>query len=144
MRVASILEAKGHDVETTSPHDTVASVVHRLTALGIGALVVSSDQRGVDGVISEREVTRGLAKFGTEILNRRVFEVMARAAPLCSPDDTVKDVMAVMTRTRHRHVPVVEGGRLCGIVSIGDLVKHRVDEVELEANVLRDAYLGRS
>jgi CBS domain-containing protein len=144
MKVASILEGKGHHVETTSPDDTVASVAHRLAALGIGALVVSSDGTNVDGVISEREITRGLVKFGAEIVNRRVSQVMVRAVPVCSPDDTVKDVMAVMTRTRHRHVPVVEGGRLCGIVSIGDLVKHRVDEIELEANVLRDAYLGRS
>jgi CBS domain-containing protein len=143
MRIANILDAKGHDVETTSPHDTVASVVHRLAALNIGALVVASDRASVDGVISEREVTRGLVKFGAEILNRRVFEVMTRATPVCSPDDTVKDVMATMTRSRYRHVPVVERGRLCGIVSIGDLVKHRLDEIELEANVLRDAYLGR-
>lgn len=143
MRIANILDAKGHDVETTSPDETVASVVHRLTALGIGALVVSSDGTRVDGVISEREVTRGLVKFGTEILNRRASEVMVRAVPTCSPDDTVKDVMAVMTRTRHRHLPVVQSGRLCGIVSIGDLVKHRVDEIELEASVVRDAYLGR-
>jgi signal-transduction protein with cAMP-binding, CBS, and nucleotidyltransferase domain len=143
MRIASILDAKGHDVETTSPHDTVASVVHRQAALNIGALVVSSDATHVDGIISEQEVTRGLVKFGAEILNRRVSEVMARAVPVCSPDDTVKDVMAVMTRTRRRHIPVVDSGQLCGIVSIGDLVKHRVDEIELEANVLRDAYLGR-
>jgi CBS domain-containing protein len=143
MRIANILDAKGHDVETTSPHDTVASVVHRLAALNIGALVVASDRASVDGVISEREVTRGLVKFGAEILNRRVSEVMTRATPVCSPDDTVKDVMATMTRSRYRHVPVVERGRLCGIVSIGDLVKHRLDEIELEANVLRDAYLGR-
>jgi CBS domain-containing protein len=143
MRIANILDAKGHDVETTSPHDTVASVVHRLAALNIGALVVASDRASVDGVISEREVTRGLVKFGAEILNRRVSEVMTRATPVCLPDDTVKDVMATMTRSRYRHVPVVERGRLCGIVSIGDLVKHRLDEIELEANVLRDAYLGR-
>jgi CBS domain-containing protein len=143
MRIANILDAKGHDVETTSPHDTVASVVHRLAALNIGALVVASDRASVDGVISEREVTRGLVKFGAEILNRRVSEVMTRATPVCSPDDTVKDVMATMTRSRYRHVPVVERERLCGIVSIGDLVKHRLDEIELEANVLRDAYLGR-
>ncbi len=144
MKVASILELKGNTVETTPVNATVASVVHRLTALGIGALVVSDDGRRVQGIISEREIVHGLSRHGATIVDRRVADVMTRAVPTCSPDDTIKDVMAEMTRTRHRHLPVVDRDGLCGLVSIGDVVKHRVDEIELETSVLRDAYLGRS
>jgi CBS domain-containing protein len=143
MKVASILELKGSAVETTPPDATVGSVVHRLTALGIGALVVSDDGRRLHGVIGEREIVRGLSRHGPTIVDRRVADVMTRAVPTCSPDDTIKDVMAEMTRTRHRHLPVLHDGVLCGIVSIGDVVKHRLDEAELEVGVLRDAYLGR-
>lgn len=143
MKVASILERKGSAVETTPPDATVSSAVHRLAALGIGALVVSEDGHRVRGVFSEREIVRGLSRFGPSVVDRRVAEVMIRAVPTCSPDDTIKHVMAEMTRTRHRHLPVVRDGMLCGIVSIGDVVKHRLDEAELEVGVLRDAYLGR-
>ncbi len=143
MKVDGILNAKGRQVETIRPDATVAVAVNRLGALRIGALVVSADGRTVDGTISERDIVRGLARHGIRLLDLDVSDVMARNVPVCSPADTVKDVMAQMTRTRNRHVPVVQGGQLQGLVSIGDLVKHRVEELELQTNVLRDPYITR-
>jgi CBS domain-containing protein len=144
MKVEVILKAKGRGVETTAPDADLRLVVHKLSSLGIGALVVSADGRTVDGTISERDVVRGLNKHGGSVLALRARDVMSRNPPTCSPNDVLQHVMAQMTRTRHRHVPVVdENGELCGIVSIGDVVKHRLDEMELETNVLRDAYIAR-
>lgn len=142
MKVEAILQAKGRTVEKIRPEATVPMAIHELTTRGIGALVVSSDGERVVGIVSERDLVRGLARHGTRLLEMRVGEVMSRNVPLCSPEGSVKDVMATMTRTRHRHLPVVEDGRLCGIVSIGDVVKHRLEELELETHVLRDAYIA--
>ncbi|MGH9189986.1 MAG: CBS domain-containing protein [Acidimicrobiales bacterium] len=141
MKVENLLRAKGEDVETASPDDRVVTAIHRLTTKGIGALVVSADGHHLQGVFSERDIVRGLTKHGAVALDMRVRDLMSRGGPVCSPSDSLKRVMAEMTRTRHRHLPVVDGGRLCGIVSIGDVVKHRLEEMELEASVLRDAYL---
>jgi CBS domain-containing protein len=142
MRVAGILEAKGRDVETVSPDSDLQLVMHRMAARRIGALVVTTGSR-VEGTISERDIVRALAKHGGRVLDLRVREVMSRNGPTCSPDDTLQHVMGEMTRTRHRHLPVVDGsGDLCGLVSIGDVVKHRLSEMELETRVLRDAYLA--
>ncbi len=143
MRVESILEKKGRHVETVAPDASLQLAVHKLTTHNIGALVVSPDGARVEGVISERDVVRGLAKRGVGLLDATVASVMSRGVPVCSPDALLTAVMSQMTRTRNRHLPVVDGGRLCGIVSIGDVVKHRLEEVELEANVLRDVYLAR-
>lgn len=144
MRVEAILKAKGRRVETTTPEADLRLVVHKLSSLGIGALVVSADGRTANGTISERDIVRGLSKHGGSLLDLRARDVMSRNPPTCSPNDLLQHVMAQMTRTRHRHVPVVdENGELCGIVSIGDVVKHRLDEMELETSVLRDAYIAR-
>lgn len=143
MKVEGILKAKGNQVETVSPDTVVPLAVDRLSVLRIGALVVSSDDTTVEGVFSERDVVRGLARHGARLLELRVSDVMSRHVPVCSPDDTVKDVMAQMTRTRNRHVPVVQDGRLAGLVSIGDLLKERLEELELQTNVLRDSYISR-
>ena len=144
MRVESILKVKGREVHTTTPDADLRFVIHKLTSLGLGALVVSSDGRTVHGTISERDVVRGLNRHGDRVLDLRAADVMSQSAPTCSPNDLLQDVMAEMTRTRHRHVPVLdENGELCGLVSIGDVVKHRLDEMELETNVLRDAYITR-
>ncbi len=143
MKVDGILNAKGRQVETIRPETTVAVAVNRLSALRIGALVVSADGKTVAGMISERDVVRGLARHGERLLDLDVAQVMSRNVPVCSPEDTVKDVMAQMTRTRNRHVPVVEDGELRGLVSIGDVVKQRVEELELQTNVLRDPYITR-
>ncbi|HVL27115.1 MAG TPA: CBS domain-containing protein [Acidimicrobiales bacterium] len=143
MKVRSILKAKGSAVETISPEADLRLVLHKLSALGIGALVVSPDGKAVEGTISERDIVRGINRHGAGLLDLRVRDVMSRRVPTCTPDDVLPHVMAEMTRTRHRHVPVVdERGHLCGIVSIGDLVKHRLEEMELETSVLRDAYIA--
>lgn len=140
MNVEGILEAKGRAVETIPPDTNVAFAAHKLSAMGIGALVVSPDGVRVDGVVSERDLVRGLTRHGARLLDLRVADVMSKGGPVGSPTDTIKKVMGDMTRTRNRHVVVLEDDRLCGIVSIGDIVKHRLEELELEASVLRDAY----
>ena len=143
MKVEGILKAKGHDVQTVGPETGVVLAVDRLSSMQIGALVVSGDGTTVEGVISERDVVRALAHHGQRVLDMKVADVMARRVPVCSPDDAIVDVMAQMTRTRNRHVPVVQEGRLYGLVSIGDLLKNRLEELELQTNVLRDSYISR-
>lgn len=143
MRVDAILHDKGGAVETIRPDAKVLLAVHRMRLQNVGALVVSRDGVQVEGILSERDIVRGLTRFGADLLEMGVAAVMSRGVPVCSPDDSITSVMSQMTRTRNRHVPVVEGGRLCGIVSVGDVVKHRLEEMELETSVLRDAYLTR-
>jgi CBS domain-containing protein len=138
MSVAMILKAKGNHVETTRPDTTLYTIVWDLKVKGIGALVVTEDGATVLGVISERDIVRGLAEHGTKLLSLPVSQLMTSPAVTCSPGESITAVMARMTHHRARHLPVVEGARLCGIVSIGDVVKHRLDELELEANILRE------
>jgi CBS domain-containing protein len=142
MRVEDLLKAKSHDVETIRPDATVVSALNRLTTMGIGALVVSTDGARVEGMITERDVVRAATKHGSRMFEMQVSDVMTRGGPSCAPGDGIRHVMAVMTRSRCRHIPVVlSGGQLCGLVSIGDVVKHRLEELELETTVLRDRYL---
>jgi len=143
MKVAAILKAKGASVSTTPPDTTLSTIAWELKSKGIGALVVSEDGTTVLGLISERDIVYGLAEHGARLPGLRVSQVMSRSAVTCTPEDSVTTVMALMTRYRVRHVPVVEGGKLCGIVSIGDVVKHRLDELEMEANIIREAYIAR-
>ena len=143
MKVADILHRKGREVETIRPDAKVLMAVHRMRMQNVGALVVSRDGLRVEGVLSERDVVRGLTRHGADLIDMSVVAVMSRGVPVCSPDDLLTVVMNQMTRTRNRHVPVVEDGLLCGIVSVGDVVKHRLEEMELERSVLRDAYLSR-
>ena len=144
MKVQEILAHKGNKVVTIRPDATVSTAVHRLALERIGALVVSEDGRSIQGVLSERDIIKALAEDGAAILapDRRVRDLMTKGARTCRPDDAVKAVMAEMTRHRFRHMPVVEGGRLAGLVSIGDVVKSRLDEMELETVVLREAYIA--
>jgi CBS domain-containing protein len=143
MRVEDLLRAKGRDVDTIRPEAKVLIAVHRMRMQNVGALVVSRGGK-VEGVLSERDIVRGLTRHGPDMLEMSVVAVMSRPVPVCSPDDTLSTVMAQMTRTRNRHVPVVDAdGLLCGIVSVGDVVKHRLEQMELETNVLRDAYMAR-
>jgi CBS domain-containing protein len=144
MKVRDILGSKGRRVVTIRPDATLSTAVHRLVLERIGALVVSEDGRKVAGVISERDIVRGLASQGADLLSTgsRVADLMSRNPITCTPEDSVKHVMAEMTRQRVRHLPVIEDGALAGIVSIGDVVKSRLEEVEMEAEVLRDAYIA--
>ena len=141
MKVAAILKAKGAHVETTRPDTSLYTVVWDLKRKGIGAFVVTDDGTTVLGMISERDIVHGLAEHGTKLLAIPVSQAMTSPVVTCTPEDSVTAVMARMTRYRVRHLPVVEDGRLAGIVSIGDVVKHRLDEVEMEANILREALM---
>jgi CBS domain-containing protein len=138
MSVESILKAKGAHVETTRPDTTLYTVVWDLKIKGIGALVVSEDDTSVLGLISERDIVRGLAEHGPKLLSLPVSQLLTSPVVTCTPGESITAVMARMTRHRVRHLPVIESGKLCGIVSIGDVVKHRLDELELEANILRE------
>jgi CBS domain-containing protein len=143
MNVDGILRAKGAAVVTIRPDATITDLVRGLREERIGAMVVSEDGRTVLGIISERDVVRGLAERGTRIMTAPVADLMTRDVVSCTPHDTVKQVMAEMTRRRVRHLPVVADGVLSGIVSIGDVVKNRLEEMETETNVLREAYIAR-
>jgi CBS domain-containing protein len=142
MDVQGILRLKGYAVVTIRPSASIQSLVEGLARERIGAMVVSEDGQAIQGVISERDVVRGLADRGAAVLQLSVHDLMTRQVVTCAPGDTVKQVMASMTRGRMRHLPVVDDGRLVGIISIGDVVKNRLDEMATEANVLRDAYLA--
>jgi len=144
MKVRDMLAAKGDTVATIRPDATIDTVLHRLKLEGVGALVVSEDGEGVSGIISERDVVRGLPEHGAELLQMKVSEIMTSAVKTCAPDDKVPDIMGEMTRSRFRHMPVVADGKLCGIISIGDVVKNRLEELETETHVLRDYIVGRS
>ena len=141
MKVTEILRSKGADVITIWPGASLRSAVERMAKRNVGALVVVDDAGKVVGMVSEREVVHALAETGERALAEAVADLMPRRLITCGPDDRLADLMAVMTEHRVRHLPVVEDGRLVGLVSIGDLVKARLGELELESNVLRDAYL---
>ena len=144
MDVRSILKAKGSGVVTVEPHVPVATAVHLLKDEGIGALVVSDNGKRVMGIVSERDIVMGLAMHGEGLLNRRVSEILTREVVTCQPSDSVKQLMVDMTNRRVRHLPVVENDALCGMVSIGDIVKNRLAEAEMETGILRDAYIAKS
>lgn len=138
MRIAEILHRKGSAVSTIPSTKTVDHAVHKMAELRVGALVVMDLWGKFVGVISERDILQALARFGDKALTHRVEEFMNPDVATCSPDDRADKVMGMMTVHRVRHLPVVDAGRLVGIVSIGDLVKHQIVEREQEANVLRD------
>jgi CBS domain-containing protein len=138
MRINSILNGKGDDVATVAPDSTVADALGLLAEHGIGALVVSTDGRTVEGILSERDVVRALSAQGVGTLEHPVHELMTGSVVTCTRQDTVDSLMAIMTDRRVRHVPVVEDGELSGIISIGDVVKHRVGELESETRHLKD------
>lgn len=143
MYLSDVLDVKGHVVHTIVPWASVAVAVRRLGELRIGALLVTDGNDRIGGIISERDVIRELGVHGAALLDRTVQDVMTRNVATVPPTETVARTMALMTRGRYRHLPVVEGGRLVGMVSIGDLVHHRVKEMELQTGVLRDAYIAR-
>ncbi len=140
MKVESILGSKGTHVVTTRPGTTIATVVNTFKREGIGALVVTEDGMGVLGLISEKDVVSGLAEHGARLLHMPAADLMHGGIAMCAPDDSLEHVMARMTHRRVRHLPVAEDGVLCGIVSIGDVVKSLLHDLQLETNVLRDVY----
>ena len=138
MLVSKILQNKGKSVVTTTPEKTLQALVPVFKSNRLGAIVVTDRRGKVVGMLSERDIVLALANHGENALTMNVGELMATPVTTCGPDDNVKNVMAIMTHRRARHLPVVEHGRLSGIVSIGDVVKHHLEETELEVNVLRD------
>ena len=138
MNVARILKDKGRNVASVTPEATLADAVRILTEARVGALVVCNKDQPVEGIISERDVVRTLAAHGAAALDRPVSQFMTKDVRTCTEHDTVEFLMNEMTRHRFRHMPVVENRRLVGIVSIGDVVKRRIEEVEKEAEQIRE------
>ena len=138
MHVKEILAHKGPAVVTIAPGASVARVVAMLAEHRIGALVVTSDGRRIEGIVSERDVVRALNAFGADLLGMAVREIMTADVHTCVPADEVRSLARTMTDKRFRHMPVVIDGALSGIVTIGDIVKGRVDELETEHEQLMD------
>ena len=138
MQISQLLRRKGREVATIDGSESVRTALAVLAEKGIGALVVSSDGRRIDGIISERDVARGLHSHGAGLLAEPVSSVMTAQVHTCRPDASVHDLAQTMTDHRVRHVPVVEDDALIGIVSIGDVVKARLDELEEERKQLVD------
>jgi CBS domain-containing protein len=138
MNVAAILRQKGRAVTTASPSMTLLEVANKLAAKRIGAIVVVGTRGDVAGIISERDIIRALSEHGAECLGKPASETMTRQVVTCRETDTLDELMAMMTAKRFRHLPVVTDDALVGIISIGDVVKHHVAEVEMEATAMRE------
>jgi len=143
MLVSAILQVKGSDVATVSRDATVGDAVADLVRHRVGALVVSPGDGTIDGIVSERDVVRCLSELHTDVLAQPVSTVMSSTVHLCTPEHTVDSIMNLMTEQRIRHVPVVQDGLLCGIISIGDVVKSRMGELEKDRNELMEYITAR-
>jgi CBS domain-containing protein len=139
MTIEGILRRKGTEVTTIAPEASIKRAADWLRAKNIGALVVTGEN-AVLGLISEREIVHAFSRFGETAGSKSVKDIMTYGVTTVSPDDSVNRVMNLMTHHRVRHMPVLRDGQLAGIVSIGDVVKHRLEDLELETNVLRDVY----
>ena len=143
MLVSHLLEQKGNRVATVPSSASVATVVAELARHGVGALVVSPDGRTIEGIVSERDVVRRLSELRMALLSEPVSAIMSTTVRTCAPDDDVAVIMGLMTELRIRHVPVVADNRLCGIVSIGDVVKSRIGELERDRHELLEYISAR-
>jgi CBS domain-containing protein len=144
MLIAQILAGKGRDVISTRPEATIDEVAHLLNDKRIGAVVVLDAGRQLCGIISERDLARGLARHGAALLQMQVADLMTRGVVTCAPEDDLQTLMQRMTEGRFRHLPVVKDGSLSGIISIGDVVKHRLQELEVETHMLQDYIHGNA
>jgi CBS domain-containing protein len=138
MQISDILARKGTTVTSAQEDDTLSTIVRLLSEHRVGALVIYDRKQHMTGIFSERDLVNALAQHGPEILTHHVSELMTRHVLTCTPEDRIDTVMARMTTNRIRHLPVLNQDKLAGIVSIGDLVLHRLNEKELEAGVLLD------
>ena len=138
MKVSEILNKKGSAVEKVRPEITLGDAARRMSELNIGAVLVCDVRGAVLGVVSERDIVHRIAAEGAEALQRTAGEAMTSGVVSCRPEDDVQDVMSVMTHRRTRHLPVMVGDELQGLISIGDVVKNVLEEMQLEVNVLRD------
>ncbi|MGL4396733.1 MAG: CBS domain-containing protein [Hyphomicrobium sp.] len=137
MIIRNILKVKGQNVTTARPDESVQEIAARLSQRKIGAIVIVGEGGAVAGIISERDVIRVIALHGAKALQMTVADVMTRDVVTCTEATTVEEIMEMMTDGRFRHLPVVEDNALIGIVSIGDIVKHHIAEVELEVSAMR-------
>lgn len=138
MNVAAILKAKGRAVTTAKPETSVKEIADKLRAKRIGAVVIVGGSGAVEGIMSERDVIRAIAEAGEAALRSPVADFMTRNVVPCQETTTLEELMSVMTKGRFRHLPVLDGGALVGIISIGDVVKHHIAEVEMEVSAMRD------
>jgi CBS domain-containing protein len=141
MTVSIILAGKGRDVVIIEPHASLAAAVELLAEKRIGAVVIVGADRRIAGILSERDIVRALAERGRRALDEPVSAAMTRKVSTCHERETISSIMERMTLGKFRHVPVVDQGRLAGIISIGDVVKHRLSEVERDSAALRDYIL---
>jgi CBS domain-containing protein len=139
--IQAILDNKGTEVVAIAASATVRSAATRMRERSIAALVVKSGD-AIAGLISERDIVHAVSRHGERALSMAVLELVTHATITVAPDDTLKRAMSLMTHHRVRHLPVIANGKLVGIVSIGDVVKHRLEDLETESNVLRDAYIA--
>lgn len=136
MRISEILRRKGSGVVTIAPDATVRELLRVLSAHNVGAVVVSADGAAIAGIVSERDIVRRLHGQGASLLDAPVSSIMTAAVHTCSPDDQVETLNATMTQHRIRHLPVLQEGRMVGVVSIGDVVKSQISELETEREAL--------
>ena len=137
MRISEILKSKGSGVFTMRPSDRAEKAVGVFHERKIGAIVIQEPRGDIAGILTERDVVNAIAEQGMAALERNIEDLMSTART-CKPDDKVREVMSMMTLKRVRHAPVVDGGELVGMISIGDLVKHQLDEAQLEVDTMRD------
>ena len=142
MLVRQILNSKGGDIVSIAPSARVADVAALMSKERIGAVVVLDTDERLAGIVSERDITQGLADHGTSLLEMRADQLMTSEVVTCSPDDGIDKLMRKMTTGRFRHLPVMDETTMLGIVSIGDIVKHRLDELEAESSLLQDYIAG--
>jgi len=138
MNVEKILDQKGRKVTTANAETSLDEIIKTLVAQKIGAIVVTTSDGQVSGIVSERDIVRAVSEEGGSALSEPVSHFMTKRVVTCSKDDTVAELMSSMTAGRFRHLPVVEDGRLAGIISIGDVVKERIAEAEHEAQAMRE------
>ena len=138
MRVSQVMKSKGGGLIKAAPDERVWAVLRRFQTYGIGTLVVTDDQGRLLGTLGERDVIHGLATKGKNLLDFTVGDVMVTDVPTCTSEDAIGQVEQMMTDRRTRHIPVVDGQTVIGVISIGDVVKARLDDDELERRILRD------
>jgi CBS domain-containing protein len=137
MAVSHILGTKGRTVVTAMPHSTVHEVAQKLATNRIGAVVIVDDAQGLAGIVSERDIVRALADEGAAAMSKPVSGIMSRSVRTCKAGDSERELMTLMTAHRIRHLPVVDGGKLAGMISIGDVVKFRIEAIEREAEEMK-------
>jgi CBS domain-containing protein len=138
MNVATILAGKGNEIITASTSASLLEIAKTLREHRIGCIVLSDGKGGIAGIVSERDLVRAIAEHGRDVLGSAVSKCMTKNVVTCQTSDTINTIMAAMTDGRFRHMPVVEEGELIGVISIGDVVRLRIEEAELEAAAMRD------